>query len=129
MPRTLELRDDGLAVSFRGLVRLGTLRRRLVVPWSAVQEVVADPYVELEPSPLAPVAPRLSRAAHGRFRRAGRWLFLSFENPCRVVRLRLDRRAGGGFDEIVLGHPEPAALAAAIAARAGLGLSPAARAA
>ena len=128
MPRTLELRDDGLAVSFRGLVRLGTLRRRLVVPWSAVHEVVAEPYVELEPSPLMPVAPRLSRAAHGRFRRAGRWLFLSFENPCRVVRLRLDRRAAG-FDEIVLGHPEPAALAAAIAARAGVSLSPAALAA
>ena len=36
MPRTLELRDDGLAVSFRGLVQLGTFRRRLVVPWSAV---------------------------------------------------------------------------------------------
>ena len=52
MPRTLELRDDGLAVSFRGLVRLGTLRRRLVVPWSAVREVAADPYVELAPSPL-----------------------------------------------------------------------------
>jgi hypothetical protein len=126
MPRTLELRDDGLAVSFRGLVRLGTLRRRLDVPWSAVREVAAEPYVELEPSPLAPVAPRLGRAAHGRFRRAGRWLFLSFEDPCRVVRLRLDRRAAG-FDEIVIGAREPAKLAAAITRHAGL--SPAAHAA
>jgi hypothetical protein len=100
-----------------------------VVPWSAVQEVAAEPYVELAASPLKPVAPKLSRAAHGRFRRAGRWLFLSFEDPCRVVRLRLDRRTAG-FDEIVLGDREPARLAEAIAARAGLlGLSPAARAA
>ena len=68
-------------------------------------------------------------AVHGRFRRSGRWQLLSLEDPQRVVRLRLDRRARGaqGFDEVVVGDRDPSRLAAAIAARAGL--SAAARAA
>jgi hypothetical protein len=128
MPRSLDLDDDGLAISFKGLLRLGTLRRRLVVPWSAIRDVRADPF-DLQPTPLGAVAPRLGRSAHGRFRRGGRWQFLSFEDPRCVVRLELDRRAPGsqGFDEIVVGTRDPRSLAAAITARAGL--SPAARAA
>jgi hypothetical protein len=128
MPRCLDLHDDGLAISFKGLLRLGTLRRRLVVPWSAIRGVHAGAF-ELEPTPLSAVSPRLGRSAHGRFRRRGRWQFLSFEDPGRVVRLDLDRRAPGaqGFDEIVVGARDPRSLAAVIAARAGL--SPAAHAA
>jgi hypothetical protein len=128
MPRSLDLDDDGLAISFKGLVRLGTLRRRLVVPWSAIRGVHIAPF-DLQPTPLGAVAPRLGRSAHGRFRRRGRWQFLSFEDPRCVVRLEVDRRAPGaqGFDEIVVGARDPRSLAALIAARAGL--SPAARAA
>ena len=115
MPRRLELTDDGLALSFTGFLRLLTLRRRLVVPWSAVRDVRAGAYE--------------GGAVHGRFRRSGRWQFLSFEDPQRVVRLHLDRRARGaqGFDEVVVGDRDPSRLAAAIADRAGL--NPAARAA
>jgi hypothetical protein len=115
MPRRLELTDDGLALSFTGFLRLLTLRRRLEVPWSAVRDVHAGAYE--------------GGAVHGRFRRSGRWQFLSFEDPQRVVRLRLDRRARGaqGFDEVVVGDRDPSRLAAAIVARAGL--SAAARAA
>ena len=115
MPRRLELTDDGLALSFTGFLRLLTLRRRLVVPWSAVRGVRAGAYE--------------GGAVHGRFRRSGRWQFLSFEDPQRVVRLDLDRRARGaqGFDEVVVGDRDPSRLAAALAARAGL--SSAARAA
>jgi hypothetical protein len=128
MPRSLDIQDDGLAISFRGMLRLGTLRRRLVVPWSAIRDVHAGPF-DLQPTPLGAVVPRLGRSAHGRFRRSGRWQFLSFEDPGCVVRLDLDRRAPGaqGFDEIVVGAGDPRSLAAAISARAGL--SPAARAA
>jgi hypothetical protein len=108
MPRRLELTDDGLSLSFTGFLRLLTLRRRLVVPWSAVRDVRAGAYE--------------GGAVHGRFRRSGRWQFLSFEDPERVVRLHLDRRARGaqGFDEVVVGDRDPSRLAEAIAARAGL---------
>jgi hypothetical protein len=108
MPRRLEITDDGLALSFSGFLRLLTLRRRLEVPWSAVRAVRAGAYE--------------GGSVHGRFRRSGRWQFLSFEDPGRVVRLDLDRRAPGaqGFDEVVLGDRDPSRLAAAIAARAGL---------
>jgi hypothetical protein len=108
MPRRLELTDDGLALSFSGFLRLLTLRRRLEVPWSAVRGVRVGAYE--------------GGSVHGRFRRSGRWQFLSFEDPGRVVRLDLDRRAPGaqGFDEVVLGDRDPSRLAAAIAVRAGL---------
>jgi hypothetical protein len=121
MPRSIHLDDDGLAISFKGLVRLATVRRRLVVPWSAIRGVHAGP-IDLGPAPLGVVAPRLGRSAHGRYRRGRRWQFLSFEDPRHVVRVQLDRRAPGaqGFDEIVVGARDPRALADAIAVRAGL---------
>lgn len=108
MPRRLELTDDGLSLSFTGFLRLLTLRRHLTVPWSAVRDVHAGAYE--------------GGAVHGRFRRSGRWQFLSFEDPQHVVRLHLDRRARGaqGFDEVVVGDRDPSRLAEAIAARAGL---------
>lgn len=106
MPRALHLDDSGLTLEYSGLMLLGTLHRRLRVPWSAVVGVATEPYDE-------------RHGAHGRFRRHGRSLFASFDDPRRVVRLRLDRRAPGApaYDEIVLGAENPAAFAARVCSR------------
>jgi hypothetical protein len=105
MPRTLHLDDDGLVLQYSGLLALGTLQRRVRVEWSSIRAVCEGAW------------PR--REAHGRFRRAGLRLFLSFDDPRRVVRLRL---AGAPYDEVVIGADDPPALVRQIAAR----ISPAA---
>jgi hypothetical protein len=107
MPRTVHLDDDGLTIEFTGLLLLGTLQRRVRVPWSQIREVCDGAW------------PR--REAHGRFARAGRRLFLSFDDPRRVVRVHL---ASGPYDEVVIGAEDPRSLAEQIAAR----ISPAAAA-
>ena len=107
MPRVLHLDDDAITIEYSGLLLLGTLQRRVRVPWSSIREVCAGAW------------PR--REAHGRFRRGGRRVFLSFDDPRRVVRLRL---AGGPYDEIVIGADDPPSLASQIAAR----ITPVARA-
>jgi len=119
MPRDLHLDDDGLTVEFRGLLLVGTLHRRVRVPWAAVREVSTEPYA-LRPPPLRLGRHALRRELHGRFRRARRWLLISFSDPDCVVRLVLDRSVRGApaFDEVVLGDPDPAPLAERIRARA-----------
>jgi hypothetical protein len=96
MPRRLHLDDDALTIELSGLLALGTLHRRVRVPWTAVTEVRAD-------------ALALRRARHGRFAAGRRATFLSFEDPARVVRIAIDRRAPGAprLDEVVVGHAEP----------------------
>ncbi len=100
MPRALHLDDDGLTLEYSGLLALGTLQRRVRVPWTSIRAVCEGAW------------PR--REAHGRFRRAGRRLFLSFDDPGRVVRLRLD---GAHYDEVVIGADDPPALVEQIVAR------------
>ena len=109
MPRHLHLDDDGLTVAFTGGLRLATLHRRLFVPWAGVRDVSDAPY---DGPPL-----------HGRFRRRGRWVFLSFDDPRRVVRVEVDPGAPGAppYDELVFGADDPRALASRIAAWGGLG--------
>jgi hypothetical protein len=105
MPRSLRIDDDALTIEYSGLLVLGTLQRRVRVPWKQIRSVRADAW------------PR--READGRFRRAGRRLFLAFDDPRRVVRLNL--AGGGAYDEVVVGADDPRRLVAEIAAR----LSPA----
>lgn len=97
MPRLLHLDDDGLTVELRGLLVLGALHRRVRVPWTAIAAV--------EPASLP-----AGRGRHGRFRAGRSVRFLTFEDPARAVRIAVDRRADGAppFDEVVVGHPEPA---------------------
>ena len=100
MPRVLRLDDDGLTIEYSGLLLLGTLQRRVRVPWTQIRAACAETW------------PR--REAHGRFRRAGRRLFLSFDDPRRVVRVRL---SGAVYDEVVIGTDDPRALVAQIVSR------------
>jgi hypothetical protein len=100
MPRALHIDDDALTVRFSGWMVLGTLQRRVRLPYAAVRSVRVEPW------------PR--REAHGRFARNGRRLFFSFDDPHRVVRLDL---VGGPYDEAVIGAPDPRALARAIECR------------
>jgi hypothetical protein len=100
MPRALHLDDDALTVRFSGWMALGTLQRRVRLPYAAVRSVRVEAW------------PR--REAHGRFTRNGRKLFFSFDDPQRVVRLDL---VGGPYDEAVIGTPDPRALARAIECR------------
>jgi hypothetical protein len=101
MPRVLHLDDDALTIEYSGLLLLGTLQRRVRVPLEQVRAVCVDAW------------PR--READGRFRRRGRRVFLAFDDPRRVVRLRLG--AAAPYDEVVVGADDPKELAARIAAR------------
>jgi hypothetical protein len=96
MPRSLHLDDDALTVELSGLLALGALHRRIRVPWTAITDVRAD-------------AVALRRARHGRFVAGRRVTFVTFEDPARVVRIAVDRRAAGAppLDEVVVGHAEP----------------------
>jgi hypothetical protein len=106
MSQRLHLDDDGLTVELAGLLALGALHRRVHVPWTAMAEV--------RPDALA-----VRRGRHGRFVHRRLVSFLSFDDPRRVVRIRVDRRAPGApaFDEVVVGHAAPAWLTRQIARR------------
>ncbi len=119
----IELCDDALQIRLRGLPRVGSLRRRVDIPYRSIQAI--------EVGPLPAGRPTLWRlgglAAGGRlfgtFRRDGRWLFLAVHRRDRVVHLRLD---GTGpervrFAEVVVSSDDPDALAAALRDRIGLG--------
>ncbi len=119
----IELSDDALRIRLRGLPMVGSLRRRVDIPYRSIQGI------EVGPLPAGrPALWRLGGLAAGgllvgTFRRDGRWLFLAVHRRDRVVHLRLD---GSGpervrFAEVVVSSDDPDALAAALRDRMGLG--------
>lgn len=102
--REIRVDDSGVEVVFHGLLSVAALRRRIVMSHSDIVKVCTQPF-ELRPGLIRVAGTAAGRRLHGLFRERGRWLFLSFENPARVVRFSL-RREGPGrmrFSEVVIG--------------------------
>jgi hypothetical protein len=106
-------------VRLTGWAAAAALKRELRVPLGAVRSVSTAPFGETGLR-LAGTSIPWTDVRAGRFRRNGRWLFLSFEHRDRVLTLELDRTASGtGYDVVAVGVDDPKALAATIEARRG----------
>jgi hypothetical protein len=117
--RQFELHDDAAEVRFTGLLPLKTLRRRLLLPYEEIRSVSTEQFTRRR-GLLRVAGFALGNSLHGLFRREGRWLFLSFEDPRQVVNIELDpeRRK---VSELVIQVPDPVALAAALDRRSRTG--------
>jgi hypothetical protein len=113
--------DDSLHIELRGVAAVGSLRRRVDVPFRQVRGVEVGPLESKRPALWRLGGLAAGSRLVGTFRRDGRWLFLAVHRRDRVVRIILD---GAGpervrFSEVVLGADDPDALASAIRARTG----------
>ena len=110
MPRSVEIAPDEVVVRLCGWTAAAALRRELRIPRTAIRDVSTEPWHE-DGWRVAGTAIPFRDYRQGRFRRKGRWQFLSFEHRDRVVALTVDRRAVG-YDVVVLGVDDPEAAAA-----------------
>lgn len=119
MARTVQVTEDAVVVRLTGWTAMAALKRVVRVPLRAIRSVSTGRY--------GPTGLRLAGTAipwtdirAGRFRRNGRWTFLSFDDRDRVVTLELDRTVPGvSFDVVAVGVDDPAAVAAEIDERRG----------
>jgi len=109
MGRTFELTDDELVVHLSGWTAAAALRGELRVPLTAVRSVSTEPWRH-DGIRLGGTAIPFRDYRQGRFRRNGRWLFLSFEDRSRTVTLEVDREQVG-YDVVVVGSDDPQSLA------------------
>ena len=109
MPRSVEITPDDVVVRLTGWTAAAALRRRLRIPRKAIRDVSTEHWHD-DGWRVAGTAIPFRDYRQGRFRRQGRWQFLSFERRDRVVALRVDRRAVG-YDVVVLGVDDPEAVA------------------
>ena len=110
MPRSVELTPDEVVVRLTGWTAVAALKRELRIPRTAIRGVSTEPWHE-DGWRIAGTAIPFRDYRQGRFRRKGRWQFLSFERRDRVVALTVDRRSVR-YDVVVLGVDDPEAVAA-----------------
>ena len=110
MPRSVEVTPDEVVVRLTGWTAAAALKRELRIPRTAIRGVSTDPWRE-DGWRIAGTAIPFREYRQGRFRRKGRWQFLSFERRDRVVALTLDPRAAG-YDLVVVGVDDPEGVAA-----------------
>ena len=110
MPRSVEITPDEVVVRLTGWTAVAALKRELRIPRTAMRGVSTGPWHE-DGWRIAGTAIPFRDYRQGRFRRKGRWQFLSFERRDRVVVLTLDRRSVR-YDVVVLGVDDPEAIAA-----------------
>ena len=115
----IELTEDALQIRLRGLAMVGSLRRRVDVPYRSIKDVRVGPLPAGRPQLWRLGGLAAGDRLFGTFRRDGRWLFLAVHRRDRVVHLRLD---GTGpervrFAEVVVSSDDPDALAARLRAR------------
>ena len=114
MARIVEVNPDAVVVRLTGWAALGALKRELRVPLGAITAVSTTRY-DATGLRLGGAAIPWTDIRAGRFRRDGRWTFLSFEDRDRVLTLELDRSVPGAeYDVVAVGVDDPAALAAEI---------------
>jgi hypothetical protein len=119
VPRKVVITDDEVVVRLTGWAAAAALKREVRVPLRALRSVSTARFGETGLRLVGTSIPWTDVRA-GRFRRSGRWAFLSFEHRDRVLTLELDRTvSGAGYDVVALGVDDPEALAAAIEARRG----------
>jgi hypothetical protein len=108
--RTVDVTPDEVVVRLTGWTAAAALRRTLRIPRSAIRGVSTAAWHE-DGLRIAGTGIPFTDYRQGRFRRRGRWQFLSFERRDRVVALELDR-AAVGYDVVVVGVDDPEAVAA-----------------
>jgi|GEM_PF-4218571 len=108
--RQLDFTDDAVVVSFKKLLPLKTLRRRLVLPYERVLDASVERF-ERRDHLLRMAGFAFGSSLHGLFRRKGRWMFLSFEHPDRVIDIKLDPSGAGwpALSEVVIETADPEA--------------------
>jgi hypothetical protein len=117
--RTVRVTDDAVVVRLTGWTAIAALRREVRVPLRAIRSVSTARYAATGLR-LAGTSIPWTDIRAGRFRRDGRWAFLSFDDRDRVLTLELDRTVpGAGFDVVAVGVDDPAGIAAEIDARRG----------
>lgn len=119
MARSVQVTDDAVVVGLTGWTAIAALRRVVRVPLRAIRSVSTERYGAAG-FRLAGTSIPWTDIRAGRFRRGGRWTFLSFDDRDRVLTLELDRTMpGAGYDVVAVGVDDPAAVAAEIDARRG----------
>ena len=117
MARTVQVTDDAVVVRFTGWTAIAALQREVRVPLRAIRSVSTGRYGATGLR-LAGTSIPWTDIRAGRFRRDGRWAFLSFDDRNRVLTPELDRTVpGAGFDVVAVGVHDLAGIAAEIDAR------------
>ena len=114
MARTVRVDPDSVVVRLTGWTALAALKREVRVPMRAIRSVSTGRYGATGLRIAGTAVPWTDIRA-GRFRRAGRWTFLSFDHRDRVLTLELDRTVpGAAYDVVAVGVDDPDALASEI---------------
>jgi hypothetical protein len=114
MARTVRVDSDAVVVRLTGWTALAALKREVRVPMRAIRSVSTERYGTTGLRIVGTAIPWTDIRA-GRFRRGGRWAFLSFDDRDRVLTLELDRSVtGAAYDVVAVGVDDPDALAAEI---------------
>ena len=118
MARTIRVTDDEVVVRLTGWTAIAAALR-VRVPLRAIRSVSTERYGATG-FRLAGTSIPCTDIGAGRFRRGGRWTFLSFDDRDHVLTLELDRTvSGAGYDVVAVGVDDPASVAAEIDARRG----------
>lgn len=121
MATTVRVNAGGVVVRLTGWTALAALKRDVRVPMRAIRSVSTGRYGATGFRVVGTAIPWTDIRA-GRFRRAGLWAFLSFDDCDRVLTLELDRSVpGAAYDVVAVGVDDPDTVAAEIdACRTGL---------
>ena len=117
MARMVEVTDTEVVVRLTGWSAFAALKRTLRIPIASIVSVSTARYGP-DGLRLGGTAIPFTDIRGGRFRRKGKWAFLSFDDRSRVVTLELDRaRSGTGYDRVAVGVDDPIAISDAIEER------------
>ena len=117
MGRAIEVTDTEVIVRLTGWTALAALERTLRIPIASITSVSTARY-GADGLRLGGTSIPFTDIRGGRFRRNGKWAFLSFEDRDRVITLELDRaQSRGGYDHVAVGVDDPVAVSEEIDAR------------
>jgi len=112
--RSIRVAPDAVVVRLTGWAALAALKREVRIPMRAIRSVSTGRYGATG-FRIAGTALPWTDIRAGRFRRAGLWTFLSFDDRERVLTLELDRSVpGAAYDVVAVGVDDPNAVAAEI---------------
>ena len=107
MARTISVDRESVLVRLTGWTALAALKREVRIPMRAIRSVSTARYGATGFRIVGTAIPWTDIRA-GRFRRAGSWTFLSFEDRDRLVTLELHRSVpGAAYDAVAVGVDNP----------------------